>query len=366
MSGAKRIYRFLSSMKTGLVLLGLIGVMSAIGSGVMPDIFFQTPLFKLPLLLLFLNMALCTANQVAGYLNRRLTGRGKNRTWFRQVGILLLHAGVVLILVGGAVNSTQGQTDRISIVEGDIVDVAGLLRTAEPFSLKLDKFAIEFNPDGSPSQYRSYVTVLAGDKEAKAYNISVNHPLKYGGVKAYQESFGYLVNVEVADGTGEKQEKTLPEGEFLALSGTERTVRVYRYIPNFDPEYGMNTRTLRPDNPRIIYSVSEPGKLLGVGAAAFGERVEIDDNIYVKFNGVQPYTVLKLKSDPGLPLAGAGGLMLMTGVCLALIFSPGRKPQKQPVEQPVAGESDAEGPGDATEGLSPAGLSEVKTEQEDA
>jgi cytochrome c biogenesis protein len=87
----------------------------------------------------------------------------------------------------------------------------------------------------------------------------------------------------------------------------------------------MNTVTLRPDNPRIIFSVYEGDKFLGVGAAAFNEPVEIDENVNVTFTGVEPYTVLEVKHDPGLPLVLAGGITLMLGVCLALLTAPGRK-----------------------------------------
>lgn len=80
----------------------------------------------------------------------------------------------------------------------------------------------------------------------------------------------------------------------------------------------MNSKTLRPDNPRIIYSIYENEKVLRVGAASFGEKVKVDDTVFLSFDKVQPYTVLQLKSDPGLPYAGLGGLMLMIGVCLVL------------------------------------------------
>jgi cytochrome c biogenesis protein len=107
---------------------------------------------------------------------------------------------------------------------------------------------------------------------------------------------------------------------------------VYKYIPNFDPNYGMDSKTLRPDNPQVIFSVYENGALLGVGAASFGEQVELDKGINFSFQGVKPFTVLKVKSDPGLPVAGAGGLMLMVGVCLALFLTPPQKP-KRPVQE---------------------------------
>jgi cytochrome c biogenesis protein ResB len=88
-------------MKTGLILLLLIALASALGSALLPDVFFNTVVFKGLLLLLFLNMILCTLNR----LNRFKSGFNKGTQrggLFRQIGIILLHAGIVFILVGGA------------------------------------------------------------------------------------------------------------------------------------------------------------------------------------------------------------------------------------------------------------------------
>ncbi|AFV10361.1 cytochrome c biogenesis protein ResB [Thermacetogenium phaeum DSM 12270] len=320
-------YRFLSSMKTGLVLLGLIGLASAAGSVIRPDSFFRTGLFKLLLMLLLLNMALCTCNRLAGYLKRSGRSGTKSRLRFRELGILLLHAGIVLVLIGGAVYAGYGQTGMISLAEGETAAISDYLKTDNPFTLRLDKFTIEFNPDGSPSQYYSYVSILDGGKETE-YRIGVNSPLQYEGIKAYQQSFGYLIEAEGSGVNGERVSRTLREGEMIDVPGTERKVKAYRYIPNFDPRYGMNSKTLRPDNPKIIYSVYEKGHLLGVGAASPGESVVIADGCAVHFRDVRMYTVLKVKSDPGLSLAAAGGLMLMAGVVITVFLSPANRKRR--------------------------------------
>lgn len=324
MSALRKIYRFVSAMQTGLVLLALIGTVSALGSALRPDAFFNTPLFKLLFFLLFLNITSCTVNRLCQFKRRFLKGFQDRRGWLRQFGMLLLHAGAVLVIVGGAVYAFYGQQAVINLAEGETVDVSGLVKGQRPFALRLNEFEIEFNQDGSPSQYFSQVAVLDDSAVVKEYSLSVNHPLRCGGVKVYQESFGYLVKASSSTGAGREKEDSLTEGEVIQLPGTERVVKVFRYVPNFDPSYGMNSKTLRPDNPRVIFSVYEGNKLLGVGAAEFGERLEIDDATSVVFTGVEPYTVLKLKSDPGLPSAMAGGVMLAVGVLLAVFSRPSR------------------------------------------
>jgi len=332
MEYVRRIYKFISSMKTGLIVLVLIGVASAIGSALLPRTFYQTPVFKLLLFLLLLNMFLCTSNRIRLTV-RLLLAAPTSKAWYRNLGILLLHLGIVLILIGGLMYSVYGQNERIHLSAGEHVDMQRVLDIEHPFTLQLDQFRIEFNEDGSPSQYVSEVTILEEGQEVNQVAISVNHPLNYMGVKAYQYSFGYMITAEYVAQNGEEMSDSFLEGTWLQPGGTERKVKIYKYIPNFDPAYGMKTLTLRPDNPRVIFSVYEGDKFLGVGTARFNELVSIDDNINIAFTGVEPYTVLEVKHDPGLPLVLTGGITLMLGVCLALLTTPGRKTPKSELQQ---------------------------------
>lgn len=318
------IYSFISSMKTGLVLLLLVGAASAIGSSVLPKTFYQTLIFEFLLLLLLLNMIFCTINRIKRTY-RVLLAKPGSRVGLRQLGIISLHLGIVLILIGGVVYSAFGQNERIHLFAGDQVDMSQVLEIKHPFTLQLDEFRIEFNEDGSPSQYISEVTILEQGQKINQIAISVNYPLNYKGVKAYQTSFGYLIKTQYSDENGQEMTASFIEGEWLEPAGTERMVKIYKYILNFNPAHGMKSITMRPDNPHIVFSVYEDDKLLGIGTAKLNEPTQIDDNVYVTFTGVEPYTILDVKSDPGLPLVLSGGIALMLGVCLAVLTAPVRK-----------------------------------------
>lgn len=324
MESLKKVYRFLSSMKTGLVLLVLVGLASALGSAFMPDMFYLTSLFKLLLIILIVNMVFCTVNRSYLFISRNLKNRIKKQRLPAEIGGLLLHAGIVFILIGLMVNTFYGQTGQIAIKIGDTVDISHIMKVDKPFSINLVDFKVDFNEDGSPAQYSSYVNLLEDGETIDEAVISVNHPLNKSGVKFYQQSYGYLVQSRYNDDKGNEVEELIEEGNILELAGTERTVKVFRYIPNFDPELGMNSKTMRPDNPRVVFSVYDGDEILGVGAAEFGERVKIDDDVYVVFKGVEPFTVLKVKSDPGLPVVFLGGGMFIIGLCLALLLVPVR------------------------------------------
>jgi cytochrome c biogenesis protein len=317
-----RLLRFVSSMKTGLALLLVVGILAAIGSGVSPDRYYQAWPFQFCLGLLLLNMAFCTAGQVTRFFRRRFQSARSAKglsVLLRQLGVLALHAGVVLILTGGALYSFQGQSSEIKIDQGASVDVKTVFSQAKSFDIKLDGFNVEYNPDGSAAQYFSHVSLVDQGKVAEKKDISVNNPLEYDGIKAYQSAFGYAVELQ---GEGAAWQKTLEESQSSEIPGTDKSIKIYKYIPNFDPQYGMESKTLRPDNPLVIYSLYQKDALLDVGSASFGEKIEIQPGTYVAFNGVKPYTVLTVKRDPGLSLVLAGGVMLMLGTCLALFLKP--------------------------------------------
>ncbi|MEN6348314.1 MAG: cytochrome c biogenesis protein ResB [Syntrophomonas sp.] len=319
----RSLYHFISSMKLGLVLLGLIGITAVLGSAVSPDYFYSTGLFKLLLALLLANLTFCTGRQITRTPGRVL-GMNNSKPWYRAIGNLMIHIGIILVLVGGVINAYYGKCAEIKIAEGETVDMTSIVTTKEPVKLRLDEFSIEFNPDGSPSQYTSLVTIEKQGGQVNQYAISVNHPLNLAGIKAYQQSFGYLVKMQGTLGSDLPAEYIFEPGTAFYVPDSDRRVKIDEYVPNFDPD-NTGAASLRPDNPVIIISVYENGKLLGTGATPFSRPIEISEGKYITFLGVKPFTVLRLKSDPGMPVAAAGGLVLMIGVCSSLIYRPPNK-----------------------------------------
>lgn len=322
-----RLFNWISSMKTGLVLLTLIGITSAIGSSIWPD-FFQTAGFRFLLLLLLVNMASCTGKSMKSFWGHRQKIYKKKRLLLKRIGQIMLHAGVVFILIGAGIYSWLGQNVELHILEGDTVDIGRIIPAAEALQIKLIDFSIAFNEDGSPSQYYSELEVSSPGKDVYRQTISVNHPLSGSGIKAYQNSYGYLLEMLVKDGNAPQKSELLQEGSFVSFTGSQKTVKVFKYIPDFDPALGLQSKSLQANHPKVAYSVYEGTKLLGAGAASFEEAIEIDQNVVIVFQQARPYTVLTLKSDPGLPLAASGGLMLMLGIIITLFTPVSRRSQQ--------------------------------------
>jgi len=81
---------------------------------------------------------------------------------------------------------SEGKTSNTAIIP----QASGVLVQELPFSIRLDKFVIDFYSTGMPKLFASEVTVrdLATGKTFPA-TIKVNHPLIYKGIAVYQSSF---------------------------------------------------------------------------------------------------------------------------------------------------------------------------------
>jgi cytochrome c biogenesis protein len=335
-----RIYKFISSMSTGLILLALIGIISAIGSSLWPDTFFKSIFFRILLLLFFINMALCTYTSIKNFFKYKKAIMKNKRQMLRRICLVMLHFGIILIIVGAGMNSWLGHSVQLSILQGDTVNINKIVPVKTPFNLKLLDFKITFNDDGSPAQYYSALQVSSPGRSDYHKTISVNHPLKYDGVKFYQNSFGYLLDAKAEDSEDKDKSWQVQDGDIITFAATNKTVKIFKYIPNFDPSLGMQTKSLEPVNPKIIYSVYAGKVFAGVGAASFNEKIKIDDNVFITFQQVHPYSILTVKTDPGLPLTATGGILLMLGISIVLLM-PRNKPALLPINSIDKEESEA-------------------------
>ena len=112
---------------------------------------------------------------------------------------IAVHVSLVAILGGAAFGALAGFDGQIMLPEGQEVLVANTLRgagTALPGVplpegakrvLRLDRFTIDYRPDGSVGQFRSLLTERDLDgRELRQKEIYVNEPLRFGGVTLYQ------------------------------------------------------------------------------------------------------------------------------------------------------------------------------------
>jgi hypothetical protein len=136
------------------------------------------------------------------------------RRLIRLPGLLLMHAGCILILAGALWGSVTGLkvqnrlcrkasltgfgTDKIQrgqmvIFKGDAENRIQLEDSDQikelPFHIKLKDFRIEYYKPESVRDYISDVQVVKDGNVVAEKSIEVNHPLHFGGYHFYQSSF---------------------------------------------------------------------------------------------------------------------------------------------------------------------------------
>lgn len=234
----------------------------------------------------------------------------------------VLHLGLALLLLGLILSPFTSLNEYHEAGEGELIP---LQAHGYPFDLLVKDFQIEYYEDYQPKQYSSRLGIVEDGAETAEETISVNHPLRYAGAKAYQSSWGWIMDgVYTADDVQEAF--SVFDGRDASISQRQDAVTVRaRFFPDFVMGYDGVPRSLTPEprNPRILYYVERPGEEPIVGMAALGESITLDD-ASLEFNGFRYYTGLQIKMEPMLPLVFAGFGLALLGLVLFYLVRPQR------------------------------------------
>ena len=226
-----------------------------------------------------------------------------------RVGPLLVHAGLVVLMVGAAWGSLGGQRLERFLAPGNELELLNS-RGDTQVSVSLERFGVERDPAGRPEQFRSQLTLTPSQgQEVSQAEISVNHPLRYRGMTLYQADWA-LSAIKVQLGKSPILE--LPLQSFPQLG---------------EQVWGIVLPT-RPDgsNPVLLALSSEEGPVTAYSADAEilatlipgGDAAEVE-GIPLRVAGVVPASGILLKRDPGVPLVYGGFAIALAGGALSLI-----------------------------------------------
>ncbi len=241
--------------------------------------------------------------------------------WSR-LGVYVVHASVLVILIGALVGNFFGFAGNVNIAEGETVDQI-MLDTRQPmklgFSLKLNKFKITFYDSGMPSEYRSDVTFIKNGKPVKDVVMIVNDPAEFEGIDFYQASYGTTPKwLEVKYTHGHKSYdvklpyqrwKELPDGGFAGVSVFRENVRMGQMYQG--------------PAARILYRADAKGETKELSAfragAKFARKGPVNFEI-IKAVSV-PYSGISVKYDPGVWFIWVGCTMMVVGFFIAFYFA---------------------------------------------
>ena len=230
-----------------------------------------------------------------------------------RVGPLLVHAGLVVLMLGAAWGVLGGQRAEQFLAPGRTLELVDSRGRSE-LTLALDAFVVERDPAGRPEQFRSDLRILEGSGQddsalLRQARISVNHPLRFQGVTLYQADWSLAaISVQL----GRSPVLQLPLQTFPQLG---------------EQVWGLVLPT-RPDGsePVLLSLTSETGPVQIYGAeggllataAVGGDAVDVR-GLPLRVASVLPASGILLKRDPGVPLVYAGFAIALLGGGLSLL-----------------------------------------------
>ncbi|ETR69993.1 MAG: cytochrome c biogenesis protein [Candidatus Magnetoglobus multicellularis str. Araruama] len=112
-----------------------------------------------------------------------------------RLGVYAVHVSILLMITGGIIGSFFGFDGYIQISEGESTNylVIGQNQKIElPFTIQCDDFSVSYYDNGTPSEFKSILTLKRDNKTFFTRPILVNHPLRYEGINIFQSSYGLL------------------------------------------------------------------------------------------------------------------------------------------------------------------------------
>jgi cytochrome c biogenesis protein len=300
------------------------------------------------------------------------TSVAAEKGYLHEVGNLVFHLSILLLLVGVAVGSWFGYRGTVVVVEGegfantltqydDFVPGRGFSTgLLAPFTFTLDAFDARFLDDGpnrgQPDEYTADVTYReTPDAEPQTERIEVNKPLVLDGAKLFLLGHGYAPVFTVRDGDG----NVAFSGAVPALPQDPAfTSKTVVKVPDGQPEQlGFNV-TVTPTAPKEVNPTTGPASVfpeaddprvyLGAWAGDLGLDTGIPQNIYqldtstmdqlgredlgigetwrlpgdrgsITFDGLAEFANMQVAHDPGRWLALAAVVAAMIGISLSLL-----------------------------------------------
>lgn len=202
------------------------------------------------------------------------------------------------------------------------------------FSIRCDNFLVDFYKGSNmPKEYRSWLTIIKGNKEVFKKSIVVNDPLTYDGVTFYQSSFGMVPNahgefiMKITPKSGVPETRQLHLNDKFLITGTDIEGTLKDFIPaiSFDEKGRPFAFAEQMNNPAVFIEFSEKGKIKYSGwiMKRYPQTWELPEGHTVEFTdywGVE-YTGLQVRKDPGVWIVYLGCIVMAVGLYITFFMS---------------------------------------------
>ncbi|CDO97088.1 unnamed protein product [Coffea canephora] len=248
------------------------------------------------------------------YAFKGLAGR------FAPIGV---HLALLLIMAGGTLSSAGSFRGSVTVpqglnfVVGDVLGPSGFLSMpSEAFNTEVhvNRFYMDYYDSGEVRQFHTDLSLLdLNGKEVMRKTISVNDPLRYGGITIYQTDWSLSALQILKDNEGPFNLAMAP----LQINGDKKLYGTFLPIGDVNSPDVKGISMLARDLQSIVL-YDQQGRFVGVRRPDSKLPIDIDGIKIVIVDAIGS-TGLDIKTDPGVAIvyAGFGALMLTT--CISFL-----------------------------------------------
>jgi len=202
----------------------------------------------------------------------------------------ILHISIIIILIG-AFLGTFGASGTMMFHIGGKMDMPE--RVAKGMAVQVDDFRTIYSDGGYVLNWESDLTVFVDGEEVATGVTKVNHPFRHAGVVFYQTGYGFRHLVGISGPEKEEEFYIIPDDTRFNIAGTQ---------------FEFDIRYFR-DGPLV--KIYDGANVLDAKRLSRGDTIELPNGEILEYARLYPYTVLAVKTDPGVGTAMVGFIIMM-------------------------------------------------------
>ena len=246
------------------------------------------------------------------------------RNRYARFGTFLTHASIILAIAAALWGNLAGFSDSGLVIPNGSVRAVG---HGTDLSVLNEGFIAEYYLDGRPKDYRSDLVIYQNGREVKRQTVRVNEPVEYNGIRFHQSFFGNAAVMRVRDTANNKL--LFEDGVALAYRsgqyGEARSVGSFTLLDGrldvdvVGTAQGAVDNSIQPWEVGIIVYKSDDNTILFREKLTQGEPFAIA-GLEFTFLGEKQFTGLSVVKNPGVKFIWLATAFIVLCIYTVLYF----------------------------------------------